>query len=501
MSEQHLDVLIIGAGVSGIGTACHLRRDCPGKSFTILERRNALGGTWDLFRYPGIRSDSDMYTFGYNFRPWTGGKVLADGPSIKRYVSDTADEYDITPHIRFGLAVKRAEWNTDKACWAVTAEREETGEQLTFTADFMIGCTGYYNYDAGYKPDFPGEDAFRGQIVHPQQWPEHLDYSGKRVVVIGSGATAITLVPTLAEEADHVTMLQRSPSYMMPLPSDDRIARLLQRYLPAKLAYRLIRARNITVARLLFNLSRKRPQMMRRWMLGLVRKQLDNKADMRHFTPSYNPWDQRLGVVKDSDLFKAIRDGSVSMATDHIERFTETGIRLKSGEELAADIIIPATGLEIQMLGGAELVVDGKPVTLREKVVYKNVMLDGVPNAGMVFGYTNLSWTLKVDIAAEYLCRVLNYMDAQDLQVCVAKGADARRADDTVMGGLDSGYIRRADDRLPRQGLDDPWRVTQNYKADIKALRFGPVDDGHLVFNERPKRQEERQDEASPALS
>lgn len=501
MSEQHLDVLIIGAGVSGIGTACHLRRDCPGKSFTILERRDSLGGTWDLFRYPGIRSDSDMYTFGYNFRPWTGGKVLADGPSIKRYVSDTAEEYDVTPHIRFGLAVKRAEWCSNKACWEVTAEREASGEQLKFTANFMIGCTGYYNYDAGYKPDFPGEEAFKGQVVHPQHWPEHLDYTGKRVVVIGSGATAVTLVPTLAEEAGHVTMLQRSPSYLMPLPSDDRIARFLQRHLPAKLAYRLIRARNITVARLMFRLSRKRPQMMRRWMLGMVRKQLDNKADMRHFSPSYNPWDQRLCVVKDGDLFRAIREGSVSMATDHIERFTETGIRLKSGEELAADIIIPATGLDIQMLGGADMVVDGKLVALREKVIYKNVMVEGVPNAGMVFGYTNLSWTLKVDIAAKYLCRVLNYMDARDLRVCKAKGSDARRANDTVMGGLDSGYIRRADDRLPRQGLDDPWRVTQNYKADIKALRFGPIDDGHLAFTGRPQSQESRQGDASPALS
>ncbi|HKK54793.1 NAD(P)/FAD-dependent oxidoreductase [Marinobacter sp.] len=488
MSEQHADILIIGAGVSGIGMACHLRRECPGKSFTILERRDSLGGTWDLFRYPGIRSDSDMYTFGYNFRPWTGGKVLADGPSIKRYLADTAEEYDVSSRIRYGLAVKRAEWSGENACWTVTAEREATAEELTFTADFLIGCTGYYNYDAGYKPDFPDEDAFRGLIIHPQHWPENLDYSGKRVVVIGSGATAVTLVPALAEKAGHVTMLQRSPTYMMPLPSDDRIARLLQRILPSDLAYRLIRARNISIARLLFRLSRKRPRMIRRWILGRVRKQLDEKADMRHFSPGYDPWDQRLCVVKDGDLFTAIRQGSVSMATDHIERFTETGIRLRSGAELTADIIVPATGLDIQMLGGAELIVDGEPVVMRDKVIYKNVMVEGVPNAGMVFGYTNLSWTLKVDIAAGYLCRVLNYMDAHDLQVCVAENADARRADDTVMGGLDSGYIRRADDRLPRQGLDDPWRVSQNYSADVKALRYGPVDDGQLRFVSRSRR-------------
>jgi cation diffusion facilitator CzcD-associated flavoprotein CzcO len=397
--------------------------------------------------------------------------------------------------------MKRAEWSTERVCWTITVEREATGEELTFTANFMIGCTGYYNYDAGYKPDFPDEDAFRGQIVHPQHWPENLEYGGKRVVVIGSGATAVTLAPKLAEQASHVTMLQRSPTYLMPLPSDDRMARFLQRNLPSKLAYRLIRARNITMARLLFNLSRKRPQMIRRWMLGTVRKQLDNKADMRHFTPSYNPWDQRLCVVKDGDLFRAIREGSVSMATDHIERFTQSGIRLKSGDELTADIIISATGLEIQMLGGAEMVVDGQPVTMREKVVYKNVMVEGVPNAGMVFGYTNLPWTLKVDIAAEYLCRVLNHMDEWDLQMCVAKDKDARRADDTVMGGLDSGYIRRADDRLPRQGLDDPWRVTQNYKADVKALRFGPVEDGHLSFTARPQLQKSGQDEMSAVLS
>lgn len=488
MSEQHADILIIGAGVSGIGMACHLRRDCPGKSFIILERRDSLGGTWDLFRYPGIRSDSDMYTFGYSFRPWIGGKVLADGPSIKRYLADTAQEYDLSSRIRSGLAVRRAEWSTENARWTVTAEREATGEELTFTADFLIGCTGYYNYDAGYKPEFPDEDAFRGPIIHPQDWPENLDYSGKRVVVIGSGATAITLVPALAEQAGHVTMLQRSPSYMIPLPSDDRIARFLQRTLPANLAYRLIRARNITIARLLFNLSRRRPKMVRRWMLGRVRKQLGDGADMRHFSPTYNPWDQRPGVVKDGDLFTTIRDGSVSMVTDHIERFTETGIRLESGEDLAADIIVAATGLDIQMLGGAELIVDGEPVVMRDRVIYKNVMIEGVPNAGMVFGYTNLSWTLKVDIAAEYLCRVLNYMDAHDLQACVAENADARRANDTVMGGLDSGYVRRADDRLPRQGLDDPWRVTQNYGADVRALRFGPIDDGHLRFTARPRR-------------
>ncbi|MFO7994944.1 MAG: NAD(P)/FAD-dependent oxidoreductase [Marinobacter sp.] len=483
MNKQHVDVLIIGAGVSGIGMACHLKRECPGKSFAILERRQSLGGTWDLFRYPGIRSDSDMYTFGYNFRPWTSGKVLADGPSIKQYVSDTAAENDVAKHIRYGMAVKRAEWSGTDKCWTLTAEEEATGETLTFTASFMIGCTGYYNYDAGYKPDFPGEDRFRGQIVHPQHWPEHLDYTGKRVVVIGSGATAVTLVPTMAEEAGHVTMLQRSPSYLMPLPSDDRLAMFFQKIFSPETAYRLTRARNVAVARFLFNRSRKNPGIMRRLMLNLVRRQLDGKADMRHFSPSYNPWDQRLCVVKDGDLFRAIRAGRASVVTDHIESFTEDGIRLKSGEELAADIIIPATGLDIQMLGGMDLVVDGQPVILREKVVYKNVMVEGVPNAGMIFGYTNISWTLKVDIAAEYLCRLLNHMDAHGNQVCVPRDTGDSRGEGTVMGGLDSGYIRRADDRLPRQGSHDPWRVTQNYVADVKTLRYAPIEDGYLEFD------------------
>lgn len=483
MNSKHVDVLIIGAGVSGIGMACHLKRDCPGKSFTILERRESLGGTWDLFRYPGIRSDSDMYTFGYNFRPWTGGKVLADGPSIKQYVNETAEEHGVKSHIQYGMAVQKAEWSDEQRCWTLTAVHEPSGETHQFTASFMIGCTGYYNYDAGYKPDFPGEDDFQGEVVHPQHWPENLDYKDKRVVVVGSGATAITLVPKLAEEARHVTMLQRSPTYMMPLPADDRIARFVQRVLPSKLAYRLIRKRNVTIARLLFNLSRKRPQMMRKWMLKTVSKKLDGKADMRHFTPSYNPWDQRLCVVKDGDLFTAIRQGSVSMATDHIDRFTETGIRLKSGEELKADIIVPATGLDIQMLGGMDVLINGQPLVLRDKVVYKNVMVEGVPNAGMVFGYTNLSWTMKVDIAAEYLCRLLNHMDAHNHRVCVPRDTIGRHANDTVMGGLDSGYIRRADDRLPRQGTSDPWRVTQNYVEDVKTLRFAPIEDEFLRFD------------------
>lgn len=483
MSQHHFDVLIIGAGVSGIGMACHLKRACPGKSFAILERRQSLGGTWDLFRYPGIRSDSDMFTFGYNFRPWTGGKVLADGPSIKNYVQETAREYDVERHIRYGLAVKTADWSSVDKCWTLTAQSEATGDTETFSARFLVGCTGYYNYDRGYKPDFPGEASFQGQVVHPQFWPEDLDYAGKKVVVIGSGATAITLVPTMAETAGHVTMLQRSPTYLMPLPSTDKVTLALQKVLPEKVAYKLTRARNIAISRLLYQRSRKSPQMMRKLFLGIVKRQLKDSADLRHFTPDYNPWDQRLCVVKDGDLFDAIKAGKASIVTDRIDRFTETGIRLASGQELEADIVVPATGLEIQMLGGITPTVDGQAVVLKDKVIYKNVMVEGIPNAGMIFGYTNISWTLKADIASEYLCRLLNHMDRQGYQVAVPRDTENSRGDDTILGSLNSGYIRRAEDRLPRQGTHGPWKASQDYLADVKILRFDPIEDGYLEFD------------------
>ncbi|MFP3976865.1 flavin-containing monooxygenase [Marinobacter sp. KMM 10035] len=492
MSEQHFDVLIIGAGVSGIGMACHLQRECPGKSFAILERRQSLGGTWDLFRYPGIRSDSDMFTFGYNFRPWTGGKVLADGASIKNYVSETAKEHNVEPHIRYGLAVKTADWSSAEKCWKLTAANEATGKSETYTASFLIGCTGYYNYDQGYKPDFPGEADFKGQVVHPQHWPEGFDYTGKKIVVIGSGATAVTLVPTLAEKAGHVIMLQRSPTYLMPLPSTDKVTMGIQKVLPAKAAYRLTRARNITVSRFLYQRSRKNPKLMRRLFLGIIKHQVGDQTDMRHFTPSYNPWDQRLCVVKDGDLFRALKAGKASMATDHIERFTETGIRLKSGEHLDADIIVPATGLDIQMLGGIKPKVDGQEVALKNKVVYKNVMVEGVPNAGMIFGYTNISWTLKADIASEYLCRLINHMDQRRLRVAVARDNENSLGEDTVMGALDSGYVKRAADRLPRQGTHGPWRASQDYQADVKVLRFDPIEDGYIEFDGKKTHASER---------
>ena len=483
MSKQHFDVLIVGAGVSGIGMACHLTRNCPGKSYAILERRTSLGGTWDLFRYPGIRSDSDMFTFGYNFRPWSGGKVLADGAAIKNYVKETAEEYGVDKHIRYGMKVISANWSSADKAWQVVAEDEASGKQHQFSASFMVGCTGYYNYDAGYKPDFAGEKDFKGQIIHPQQWPEGLDYTGKRVVVIGSGATAITLVPTMTDKAAHVTMLQRSPTYLMPLPSIDPVSIGMQKILPSKLAYRLTRARNISVARLLYERSRKSPKAMRRLFLSVVRRQLGGKADMKHFSPDYNPWDQRLCVVKDGDLFKAIKAGKASIVTDQIERFTKDGLQLKSGEKLEADIVITATGLDIQMLGGLTATVDSQPVKVKEKVIYKNVLIEGVPNAGMIFGYTNISWTLKADIAAEYLCRLINHMDKYGHKVCVPRDTENSATEDTMLGGLDSGYIRRANDRLPRQGSHGPWKASQNYLEDVKILRFDPIEDGYLEFD------------------
>ena len=482
MKNNHVHVLIVGAGLSGIGMACHLRRDCPNRSYVVLERREAIGGTWDLFRYPGIRSDSDMFSFGYHFRPWTGDKVLADGPSIRRYVQETAEAYGVDRHIRFGRKVLDAAWSSDLGLWTVNVLNEATGKKEKYTAGFVVGCTGYYNYDAGYRPDFAGEQDFKGEIVHPQHWPEQLDYRGKRVVVIGSGATAITLVPSMAGEAAHVTMLQRSPTYILSVPSVDPLARNLQRLLPSKLAYRLNRGRNIAINRLLYRMSRAKPKVVRRLLLGLVRKQVGNSVDMRHFTPSYNPWDERLCVVPNGDLFKALRSGKASMATDHIERFTETGIQLKSGEHLDADIVVTATGLDVQMLGGVKMTVDGEPVPVNQLLTYKGVLVEGVPNAAIVFGYTNIAWTLKADIASEYVCRLLNHMARKGYTRVVPRDHGDHRTEDTILGALSSGYIRRSADRLPRQGSGAPWAVRQDYVRDAPVLRYGAIEDDCLEF-------------------
>ncbi|AFM11472.1 flavin-containing monooxygenase [Turneriella parva] len=481
--HKHFDVLIIGAGISGIGAACYLKRELPGKSYAILERRQAIGGTWDLFRYPGIRSDSDMNTFGFGFRPWTETRVLSDGPSIKKYVEDTAKEYDVTRHIRFGTRVTSAKFSSKDATWTLETQSETGGAAATYTANFIIACTGYYNYDKGYQPEFPGEKSFKGQLIHPQKWPENLDYAGKKVVVIGSGATAVTLLPAMADKTAHITMLQRSPTYIVSIPSNDFLSQTLRRFLPKSWVYQMARVRNIALQRLIFMLAKARPDAIRRLILGGAKRELGDAVDIKHFSPKYNPWDERLCVVPDGDLFKTLKSGKASVVTDQIETFTETGIKLKSGNELEADIVVSATGLNVELMGGVEVEVDGAKVPVTQRVTYKAVLVEGVPNAAIIFGYTNASWTLKVDIACEYICRLLKHMDKNHQRVVVARAKDEVKTADTVMGGLNSGYIRRAIDKLPRQGTHGVWKVSNDYISDSAMLKFSPIADEALEFS------------------
>lgn len=476
------DVLIIGAGLSGIGMACHLARECPDKNFAVLERRKAIGGTWDLFRYPGIRSDSDMFSFGFKFRPWHELKVLADGPSIRRYVQETAREYGVDRKIQFGLKTLSADWSSEQRCWTVTALHEASGETRTFRARFLVGATGYYNYDQGYLPHFPGEDAFKGLRIHPQHWPEDLDYSGKRVVVIGSGATAVTLVPAMSGKAAHVTMLQRSPTYIFSVPAYDKISAFLRHVLPESWVFALARKRNILLQRWIYLAARRWPRQVRSWLLAGVKKQLGENADMRHFTPRYMPWDERLCAVPDADLFEAIKGGKASVVTDQIERFTANGILLKSGQELPADIIVTATGLQVQTLGGMELSIDHRKRAVREVMTYKGTLMQDVPNMAWIFGYTNAPWTLKADLSAQYICRLLQHMDAQGYAVATPRAPAGMMEDDTILGSLGSGYIQRARDLLPRQGRDLPWRVLHHYERDTRMLRDQPIEDAALEF-------------------
>lgn len=478
--SERFDVVIVGAGLSGIGAACHLRRNCPDRTFAILESRDAIGGTWDLFRYPGIRSDSDMFTFGYSFEPWTEPKALADGPSIRAYVQATARKYDVERHIRFGHRMVRAAWSSADAEWTIEVTRRD-GSSARFRAGFLWLCTGYYRYDAGHTPEFRGRERFRGRIVHPQHWPEDLDYTGQRVVVIGSGATAVTLVPAMAERAAHVTMLQRSPTYIISMPAIDKVAARLQRLLPGPLAYRLARWKNIALSTSLYQMSRRQPARVRRWILGQIRRQLGPDFDVKtHFTPRYDPWDQRLCLVPDADLFAAIREGKASVVTDTIETFTETGIRLTSGRELPADLIVTATGLELLFLGGAEVLVDGRPIDLPSRMTYRGLMLDGVPNLAFTIGYINASWTLRADLVAEHVCRLLNHMaKIRARQVTPRRPSDVGTA---PILSLTSGYIQRAIDRVPRQGTRDPWRVRQNYILELLRFRLGRVADPALEF-------------------
>ncbi|KAA1420935.1 NAD(P)/FAD-dependent oxidoreductase [Nocardioides humilatus] len=482
MTTSHFDVLIIGAGLSGIGTACQLSSEFPDKTLAVLERRERLGGTWDLFTYPGIRSDSDMFTFGYKFRPWHDTKVLAPGASIREYIADTAREFGIDEKIHYGVKIVGADWSSAENLWTVTALHEATGETRTYTCGFLISCTGYYNYDAGYLPSFPGEEQYEGQRIHPQHWPEDLDYAGKKVVVIGSGATAVTLVPSMAGTAEHVTMLQRSPSYVFSVPGTDKISQVLEKVLPDRLVYKFARQRNIAIQRGLYLACRRWPKAMRRFLLSQVRRKVGPAVDMRHFTPSYMPWDERLCAVPDGDLFRVLKSGEASVATGHIETFTKNGILLKSGEHLEADIIVTATGLDVQMLGGLDLTVDGEARALSSQLTYKAVLVEDIPNLAWIFGYTNAPWTLKSDIAGEYLIRLFRHMERNGHAVVTPRDADGSRLDSGMVDGLQSGYVQRAKDTFPRQGSTSPWKVLMHYGKDSKMLVEDPVDDGLLEF-------------------
>ncbi|MBF7731671.1 flavin-containing monooxygenase [Pseudomonas sp. N040] len=477
---EHVDVLIVGAGISGIGAAVHLQKHCPDRSYLILEGRPAIGGTWDLFRYPGIRSDSDMYTLGFNFKPWVQGKAIADGAAILDYLNQTLREYRLADRLRLDHRVCAAAWDSATARW--TLRVQHAGAERVFSCNFLYMCAGYYDYSAGYTPDFPGRERFAGQFVHPQHWPQGLDYQGKKVVVIGSGATAMTLVPAMAREAEQVVMLQRSPTYVISRPATDRLANRLRRYLPGMLAYQLIRWRNVLLQMFFFNLARLRPEKFRARLLGMLRQELGAEAVAQHFTPTYRPWQQRLCLVPDSDLFQALRSGRARMVTGQIERFTEDGIQLQSGERLAADIIVSATGLKLQLLGGMQLSVDGRAVNLADTFGYKGMMFSGVPNLAVAFGYTNASWTLKADLSSEFVCRLLNHLRARGQSTVTPVLDDPAMAPQPWLD-FTSGYVVRAMAMFPKQGQHLPWRLHQNYIRDLLLLKFSRLEDGVLQFS------------------
>lgn len=483
VSASAFDVLIVGAGLSGIGAGYLLNRDCPDKSFAILESRSAIGGTWDLFRYPGIRSDSDMYTLSYSFKPWRGRKSIVDGPDIKRYIEEVAEEGGLTSRIRFNHRVVTANWCGQAQRWSLEVESfDATGSSRreTLTCRFLFLGSGYYSYEEGYRPEFPGEKNYQGTLVHPQFWPENLDYAGKRIVVIGSGATAVTLVPALAQQAAHVTMLQRSPSYVASRPLVDRIAHGLQRFLPAPVAHGLTRWKNVLEGSFYYRIARRRPGLFKKRLLEMASQELGPDFDMRHFSPSYNPWDQRVCAVPDGDLFKDLREGRASVVTDTIAEFTTDGIKLASGDELPADIVITATGLKLNAMGDIRFSVDGKAVQVGECMAYKGMMLSGIPNCLLAFGYVNSSWTLKAELTAGYLCRLLQYMDKQGF--AVAEAPRDPSVEEEPFLNFTSGYVQRAAGLLPKQGTRRPWQVYQNYMQDMLTIRYSRIDDGVLRF-------------------
>lgn len=492
-ADTHFDVLIVGAGLSGIGAAYHLQKHCPGKSYAILEGRSAMGGTWDLFRYPGIRSDSDMFTLGYGFRPWRQAKAIADGPSIREYVHETAAAYGIDKKILYNNWVTEVSWSSENARWTVNAAGEDGVRR--YTCDFLWMCSGYYRYSEGYTPEFRGRERFGGRIVHPQHWPEDLDYNGKRVVVIGSGATAVTLIPSMADAAAHTTMLQRTPTYMFAMPGTSPLANFLQRFLPRSIVYWLMRWQRIILQQIMYKHARAQPQKTAERLIEMTRERLPEGFDVeKHFRPNYNPWDQRLCLVPDDDLFEAIKAGKASVVTDEIDTFTETGILLKSGEKLEADIIITATGLALEWLGGANVVVDGEKIDIGDTLTYRGMMFSGVPNLVSVFGYLNASWTLRADLISEYVCRLLTFMQRKGFAEARPVNHDPGMPREPY-ADFTSGYFLRAIDKLPKQGRA-PWRHPQDYARDIFAMRYGRIEDGVLEFR-RGARATERS-EAAP---
>ena len=491
MPFEHFDILIVGAGLSGIAAAHHLREECPNKTFVILENRAAIGGTWDLFRYPGVRSDSDMFTMAYAFRPWTSTKAISDGHVIREYITDTARQEGIDKHIRFHHKVVRAKWSSEQARWTVEASRklpDGREEPVTVSCNFLFSCAGYYRYSSGYTPEFPGREHFKGAIVHPQAWPEDLNYSGKRVVVVGSGATAVTLIPALAKTAAHVTMLQRSPTYIVSYPQQDTVATALRRFLPSKIAYGIARWKNIGFMTYMYQLARRRPEFAKKAILKRTTEELGAAYDVQsHFTPRYYPWEQRLCLVPDGDLFAAIREGRASVVTDQIETFTENGIQLKSGMELEADIIVTATGLVLEVLGGIELSVDGRLVDFSKTLSYKGLMFSDVPNLASIFGYINASWTLKADLICSYVARLITYMDKKGYAQVTPRNREASMSMAGFIEHFSSGYVQRSISKLPKQGVKAPWRVKQNYFADILQLRYAAIPNAALEFSKLPK--------------
>jgi monooxygenase len=491
MTSEHVDVVVVGAGLSGIGAGYHLQTMSPDRSYVILEGRDGLGGTWDLFKYPGIRSDSDMHTLGFSFKPWTEAKSIADGPSILQYLKQTVAQFGIDKNIRYGQLVTQAQWSTDDAQWTVTSTNKATGVSSTITCSFLFMCSGYYSYRKGHTPEFAGRERFKGTVVHPQSWPTDLDYAGKRVVVIGSGATAVTIVPAMADKAAHVTMLQRSPTYMVSRPDHDVMANRMRKVLPEKMAYNLTRVKNTWRQQLVYNKTRTDPDKVKQLLLGGIKMELGADYDIdKHFTPSYNPWDQRLCLVPNGDLFKSMREGKASVVTDHITSFTETGIQLASGEHLDADIIITATGLELVTLGEMDFFVDGNQVDFAKTWTYKGFAYSDIPNMASTFGYINASWTLRSDLTAEYVCRLLNHMRKKGVAQCTPRLRDQDRSmkERPWIDGFSSGYMQRMMHRMPRQGDHEPWINPQNYRRDKKMFKHSPIDDGVMQFSKQSAR-------------